>query len=345
MSKTGRLSVVGVSTPAPRRDPFTTWWESWELALEAANRSPHTISSYRESLKQFGEFLRDNEGSRSPLQVGREDVRRFVTHLQRTRSPQTAAVRFRSLQAFYTWLRKEGEIEKSPLQDMEPPQVSLKVQLVLTSEEILRLKRSLQKAAAGKETRFEGRRDLALFELFTRTGARRAELMNLKVTDVERHKEKVRVIRKGGNEKWITLDKEASAALDRYLRIRDEHPHATRSPWLWLGRQRGGQNYQLTANGLYQMLQRRAVAVGIEDLHPHALRHLWTARSQAAGVSEADIMEQGGWSSPAMLHRIYGRDGAAERAHRVYRAIDLYEDVEQLATKRPKKGPEGSARK
>ena len=66
MSETTRLSVVDASAAAPRRDPFATWWESWELALEAANRSPHTVSSYRESLKQFGEFLRDNEGARSP---------------------------------------------------------------------------------------------------------------------------------------------------------------------------------------------------------------------------------------------------------------------------------------
>src|SRR5207253_3539607 len=109
---------------------------------------------------------------------------------------------------------KEGEIEKSPLEDMEPPQVSRKVQAVLTPDEILALKRSLQKAAAGKETRFEGRRDLALFELFTRTGARRSELMTLRVVDVDHHKEKVRVIRKGGDEQWITLGKEASAALD-----------------------------------------------------------------------------------------------------------------------------------
>ena len=65
------------------------------------------------------------------------------------------------------------------------------------------------------------------------TGARRAELVDLKLGHVDLDLE-VLVLGKGRRERALPFGHKAGAALDRYLRARARHKDAA-LPWLWLG--------------------------------------------------------------------------------------------------------------
>jgi integrase/recombinase XerC len=105
------------------------------------------------------------------------------------------------------------------------------------------LKRLFQ-ACAG--TTFEARRDTALLMLLLDTGARRAEMVGIKLADVDLELDVLLVLGKGRRER--TCRSAAGPALDRYLRARARHRYAD-LPWLWLG-----QNGRLTDTGLRMML-------------------------------------------------------------------------------------------
>jgi integrase len=101
-------------------------------------------------------------------------------------------------------------------------------------------------------------------------------------------------------------------AITRYLR----HPKAPRDRLEPLWRARTG--LPLTGTEIYHTIRRRAAQAGIR-VHPHQLRHTWASAMLAAGHSEGDVMQLGGWADRSMLNR-YGASEAATRAIAAYRS-------------------------
>ena len=103
-----------------------------------------------------------------------------MQHLLDTKSAATANNRYRALQRFFAFLADEGEITASPMARMKPPSVPEPVTAVLSDDELRRL------FAECDGARFEDRRDVALFRLLADTGCRSAEVMGLKLDDLDR---------------------------------------------------------------------------------------------------------------------------------------------------------------
>ena len=170
--------------------------------------------------------------------------------------------------------------------------------------------RRLLAACAGKD--FEARRDTAMIMLLLDTGARRAELVDLKLAHVDLDLDVLLVLGKGRRERALPYGRKAAVALDRYLRVRARHKDAY-LPWLWLGK-RG----RLTAWGVQQLLRRRGEQANLPGLHPHQLRHTFAHEWLVQGGAETDLMQIAGWKSRTMLQR-YGASAADTRAREAHR--------------------------
>jgi integrase len=83
---------------------------------------------------------------------------------------------------------------------------------------------------------------------------------------------------------------------------------------------------RLDPSAIGYMFRRRAATAGLDELHPHMLRHLWAHHMQAAGMQETQIMKLAGWSSPQQLLR-YGAALATQRALDAARSIDIAANV------------------
>jgi len=283
---------------------------SWELALRAQNKSPHTLRKYSTSVTLFLRWCENNDVEAT---LDRAKVSAWINEiLDGGGESSTAHTRLQSIKQFSTWLADEGELDTDPLLGMKPPKVDVKVVEALTDNQL----RDLIKACSGKE--FRDRRDEAIIRLMAETGIRSAEACDLTVQDLDLT-QGLAIIRrgKGGKGRVVPFGSQTATALDRYVRARKRHRLAD-TDTLWLGERGRGFNYW----GLYRALNLRAEAAGLPPVNPHQLRNTAATRWLGRGGSEGGLMAVAGWSRRDMLDR-YTAHTASDRAAAEARGLDL----------------------
>ncbi len=296
---------------------LTTLIPSFTRFLKAQNYSTNTIDSYRESIRQFDDFRSRKGITDIVASINKEHVEMWMVELLDTRSPSTASNRFRGLQQFWRWVADEGEVRRSPMENMRSPRIPEKLVAVLTEDELDALANSC------KGTSFSARRDSALILMFISTGARKSEIANLRIdngpgetSDIDLDNERAVIRGKGNRERVVNLTPKTVNALDRYLRARSNH-RASEEPWLWLGT-RG----RLKADGCARAVQRRADESGIKGVFLHKLRHSFAHYWMLDGGGDDALMRHLGWKTREMLG-LYAASAGAERALAANRMFGL----------------------
>ncbi|MDQ1536160.1 MAG: hypothetical protein QOE58_553 [Actinomycetota bacterium] len=196
----------------------------------AASRPPFAPHDpdLREASSQLAAFLKRSGMPTVVTSLRREHVEAFMDELNQRTKPATGSNRFRALQHFFKFLEEEGEAERSPMERMRRPTVPVEPVPVLSTEQL----KALLAACEGKD--FEPRRDTAVVRLFLDTGMRRAELLGLRVADVDFDQDVALVMGKGRRPRACPFGNKTGLALGRYLRLRGGHVYAAEEA-LWLG--------------------------------------------------------------------------------------------------------------
>ncbi len=115
-----------------------------------------------------------------------------------------------------------------------------------------------------------------MIEMMVGTGVRVSELLNLTRADIELRERSGKVIvryGKGSQYREIPLTLDCRQALQTYLDT--HHPDfANPNTPLWIGK-KGPLSHR---SSVMRLLQKYGAAVGIEELHPHVLRHTFASR-------------------------------------------------------------------
>jgi site-specific recombinase XerC len=299
------------------RTPLDRQISSFRRWLTFENKSEKTIDIYVSAARKAAAWLADavvideEAGTEHRIAVNdwadatSKDVQEFIISVLNTKTKGSAGYAsnlFRALQQFSKWWASE-EGKPDPMFGLKPPMIPEQDPVVLRADEL----KALIKSCEGRE--FVQRRDMAIIMMFMDTGLRRVELTDLGVDDLDLDYREATVLGKGRRTRSVAFGRKAAWALDRYVDERSRHRQAELKA-LWLGEKGKG---PMTASGIFQMIQRRGAAVGIDGLHPHVLRHTWVHFMKTGLMADDEIMKLAGWRSASMLRR-YASTTASERA-------------------------------
>lgn len=226
--------------------------------------SPNTLDAYARDLDKLLNYL-DGIGLHV-LDVELSDLQHFAAGLHDIGiGPRSQCRILSGVRTFYKFLVLDGYIEQDPAELLESPVLGEHLPEFLTPAEVDRLKDSIDVSKP------EGHRNRAIIEVLFSCGLRVSELVNLKLSDIYRDEQFVRVFGKGSKERLVPISSTALREIDNYWPWREELKiKPGEEDYLFLNR-RGA---HLTRTMILIMLKQQAEEAGIQKtISPHTLRH------------------------------------------------------------------------
>jgi integrase/recombinase XerD len=233
--------------------------------LRRRNFAETTIRSYIHGVEHFSRYFHH-----PPDQLGPEHIRRYQAMLfsELKFSPNTVILRLAALRFFYIHvLKRNWSIAETPY-----PKKVFHLPEILTQEEVARLIDAAE---------FPFHRILLMTTYAT--GARRAEVAQLKVSDIDSQRMVVHIRGgKGRKDRDVMLSPKLLEALRDYWHGLRRKP----TTWLFPGNRWHTADYPVTTKVLWTACQSAAKRAGLEHkhIHPHTLRHCFATHLLEAGA-------------------------------------------------------------
>lgn len=180
--------------------------------------SVHTVTAYKRDVSDFFDFSKETFEISSLAEVHYPMVRSWIVVLVDSGiSNRTVNRKISSLKTFYRFLLKVGAVTETPLAKHRALKTAKKIQIPFSEAEISDVLALLKDADD-----FEGMRNKLIVELFYSTGMRRAELINLQLSDISEVKKTIKVLGKRNKERIIPLLPSIIKTLKEYMVFRKE---------------------------------------------------------------------------------------------------------------------------
>jgi integrase/recombinase XerD len=248
--------------------------------------SDKTISAYQSDISIFKNYLdkRDLE----ILSVNQEQIISFLNSLRSSYSSASRARIIATLRSFYKFACLENLITTNPAENLKTPRKDEKLPGVLSISQVEKLlNQPFGQTAAGVRNR-------SILEVLYASGMRVSELVQLNLDDLNLAEGYARCFGKGNKKRLVLLGKTACQATSiyihsaRHLFVKDEQ-----FPAVYLNF-RGG---RLSRQSCWKIVKYYANQVGIENIHPHSLRHSFATHMLLGGADLRAVQEMLGHSS------------------------------------------------
>ena len=247
--------------------------------------SKKTVDSYSRDIDKFFKFLA-KEGILMD-EVDIKVIRNFLTaELEAGVSKRSCKRRLCALKHFYQYLVERGYVKENYFIFVASPKTDKKYPHALYKEQI----DAIFKACA-ERTDFLAKRDNAILYTLYYTGIRAAELVGLKMQDLNLKRRTMMIHGKGNKERIVPFTEECRKAIETYLEdTRDIllSRALIPTPALFLN----DKGKPLTTRGLEYILDNIEKKTGaFIGLHPHILRHSFATHLLDAGADLRVIQE------------------------------------------------------
>lgn len=272
------------------------------LAIERGS-SPNTIESYGRDLRRYLSDLAET-GIRDADDVTRDAVEAHVRALDDLGLAAASVERAVSaIKGFHRFMVSEQITENHPTSTFALPKKPERLPDVISREQAFALldERMFvwQGARACRRDRVQAaclKRDQAILETLYGCGLRVSELCGLDRSELSLDDELLRVFGKGSKERLVPILGSAGRVMAEYLDwARPELAGAASSGAVFLN-VRGG---RISRQAVHALVRRYGHHAGIDDLHPHTLRHSFATHLLEGGADIRIVQELLGHASIA----------------------------------------------
>ena len=254
--------------------------------------SVHSIQAYQHDLEQCCFFLSQQYGVASVDEIGTSMIRTWLAQLKDDgMEARTINRKLSALKSWFKFMRRQQWVSTNPLVILNGPKVPRKLPSFANEAEIDKLWSSI----AYPDT-WLGLTEKMILELLYQTGMRRAELINLKESQIDKSQRVLRILGKGNKERLIPVSPELLEHLTNYLAEKRRQLEAPDITYVLVNEK----GKKLTAHVVYKTVVKYLGEVtSLAKRSPHIMRHSFATHLANAGADLNAIKELLGHSSLA----------------------------------------------
>ncbi|MET1054772.1 MAG: tyrosine-type recombinase/integrase [Pedobacter sp.] len=272
--------------------------------------SPHTVLAYRTDLLHFTDFIL-NTYEMQPEAAKHIHIRDYMVRLMDENiGANSIGRKLSSLRSFYKYLQRRKIVAGSPMAMIKAPKVPERLPVFVDEEKLDHLLDS----GEFFDDSFPSQRDKLVIEVLFGTGMRLAELLGLRVSDIDFYEETIRVFGKRKKERIIPVTKQLVAQLKTYIDLKNLQNFDNKSEDLFVTN-KGAAVYPLF---IYKIVKSYLTYISTQDKKsPHVLRHSYATSLLNRGADLNAIKELLGHASLAAT-QVYTHN-SIERLKTIYK--------------------------
>ena len=264
--------------------------DKYEAAKTLSGRAEKTLNQYEYVLGGLGEYLGRNPELE---EITPDDVRGYLQHLSQEQglANTTVAIHHRNLTAFFRWYIEEGELEVTPMRNVEEPSTPDKFPRIISQEQVDKL----LDHERNRLDEWSGMRNFTMLVSLLDMGLRRQEFIDAKIDDLDLQSRNLKVHGKGAKDRRVRFGRNTRRMLKKWLRVRGDIAAPVEADTIFIG-QNGKKLKPRNVGRLISRIADRA-GVGRDNVSPHVLRHTSATMAVQNGMDNFTLKQQYGWES------------------------------------------------
>lgn len=247
--------------------------------------SVRTIENYERDIKKFEVYSR--EFSIDYKKLSKENIFDFHSDLSSSIGPRSFSRILSSLRTFYKYLFSQNivnDLVLNSVQTYPSPKFKKSIPSFLSQEKIYEV---LDKIDLSDKHELIKVRDKAIIMLFFTSGLRLEEMTSLVLCDIDLDNNSIKVLGKGGKERYSNFDKFTKELIIKYLAKIKKYPllKSNINNNLFVDKD----NKSLSRNNIQYIVMNNLKGLSLSSYGPHTLRHSFATHLLNKGVGISAI--------------------------------------------------------
>ena len=247
--------------------------------------SVRTIENYERDIKKFEIYSR--EFSIDYKKLSKENIFDFHSDLSSSIGPRSFSRILSSLRTFYKYLFSQNivnDLVLNSVQTYPSPKFKKSIPSFLSQEKIYEV---LDKIDLSDKHELIKVRDKAIIMLFFTSGLRLEEMTSLVLGDIDLDNNSIKVLGKGGKERYSNFDKFTNELIIKYLAKIKKYPllKSNINNNLFVDKD----NNSLSRNNIQYIVMNNLKGLSLSSYGPHTLRHSFATHLLNKGVGISAI--------------------------------------------------------
>jgi len=240
--------------------------------------SNNTINSYKDDVIEFYNII-----DKDIININEDKVRIYLSYLyDKKLNRNTVSRKLSSIRNFYNYLYNMEIVNNNYFKEIHNPKKVQGLPQFLKEEEI-------DKLFEVPDTKTPlGQRNLLIIEMLYATGVRVSELVNIKIKDIDKYNESIKINGKGSKERIVFYGSFCKHSLDVYLKDGRNKLDKKNNEYLFLNKNGNKLSDRMIRNILNDLIIKAGVN---KHVFPHMIRHTFATDMLNSGADLITVKE------------------------------------------------------